>query len=77
MRHHDVESPFVKSFSHFVRTGWAIEKAGLPRIILAAVDAVAELVSKDHVVVHLEEVEMQRPQSALTAIKTALHEGQE
>lgn len=40
---------FRNSFMHFVPQGWSIERAGLPRIILTAVDGVEFLLTHDRV----------------------------
>jgi hypothetical protein len=34
---------FRNRFSHFTPTGWSIEEAGLPRIVLTAIDAAEHL----------------------------------
>jgi hypothetical protein len=41
---------FRNEFAHFVPKGWAIEKAGLPRIICAAVDATEMLMAHPRVI---------------------------
>jgi len=52
--------------------GWWIEKAGLPQIITAAVDAVAALMSRHNVAVHLEEQIRERLNSTLSVIRAEL-----
>jgi len=52
--------------------GWWVEKAGLPQIITAAVDAVAALMSRHNVAVHLEEQIRERLNSTLSVIRAEL-----
>src|SRR3954447_18300368 len=63
---------FRNSFIHFTPQGWGIEKAGLPRIVGAAVDAVETLMATDQVGVHLEEFQAKRLRSLLHDIRASL-----
>jgi hypothetical protein len=45
-----------RNFAHFTPKGWSIESAGLPRIVLVAVDAIERLMlQNDRVLAHLGE----------------------
>jgi phage terminase small subunit len=63
---------FRNSFIHFTPKGWGIEKAGLPRIIGAAVDAVETLMETDRMGVRLEDFQSARLRSSLSDIRTSL-----
>jgi hypothetical protein len=63
---------FRNSFIHFTPKGWGIEKAGLPRIVGAALDAVETLMSMDKVGVRLEEFQAARLRSLLHDIRASL-----
>jgi hypothetical protein len=63
---------FRNSFIHFTPKGWGIEKAGLPRIIGAAMDAVEMLMAMDAMSVRLEEFQSERLRSSLRDIRASL-----
>jgi hypothetical protein len=63
---------FRNSFIHFTPKGWGIEKAGLPRIIGAAMDAVEMLMAMDAMGVRLEEFQSERLRSSLRDIRASL-----
>ena len=44
---------FRNNFAHFVPAGWSIEKAGLPRIVRAAVDTIETLMAHPKVIYKL------------------------
>ena len=68
--HGDFRNPLI----HFTPKGWSIEKAGLPRIIGAAIDAIETLMAMDTVGVRLEEWQSARLRSEITQIRAALGE---
>ena len=63
---------FRNTFAHFSPMGWSIEKAGLPRIIGAGLDAVEALMSMDRMGVRLEESQQARLESTLGAVRRGL-----
>jgi hypothetical protein len=63
---------FRNNFTHFIPQGWRIEKAGLPRIVGAALDAAGGLMRRDYVTRLLDVNRQQRLQQRLTdALATA------
>jgi hypothetical protein len=67
---------FRNDFIHFSPKGWAIEKAGLPRIIGAALNAIEQLMGQANVLVHLEEDQQQRLTHSLKSARAGLRIGQ-
>ena len=63
---------FRNSFAHFVPQSWSIEKAGLPRIVGAAVDATERLMAYPNVVHKLSGNKKHRLASYLGTIRTQL-----
>jgi hypothetical protein len=63
---------FRNQFSHFVPTGWSIEKVVLPRITEAALDAVKELMNRWQVTYRMEEDQRERLDKTLNTAKLAL-----
>jgi hypothetical protein len=63
---------FRNSFAHFVPQSWSIEKAGLPRIVGAAVDATERLMAYPNVVHKLSGNKKRRLESYLGTIRTQL-----
>ena len=63
---------FRNSFAHFVPQSWSIEKAGLPRIVGAAVDATERLMAYPNVVHKLSGNKQRRLESYLGTIRTQL-----
>ena len=57
---------FRNDFIHFTPKGWPIEKAGLPRIVGAALDAAEGLMRRDYVTRLLDVDQQQRLQQRLT-----------
>jgi hypothetical protein len=67
-----LNNDFRNNFAHFVPSGWAIEKAGLPRIIASALQGVENLMSHPRVLVHLDENDQLRLTRALKTIRASL-----
>lgn len=67
-----LHSYFRNDFVHFTPKGWGIEKAGLPRMIQAAIDATENLMSMDRMGVYLEESQSRRFRAALSETRTGL-----
>jgi hypothetical protein len=63
---------FRNDFIHFTPKGWSIEKAGLPRIIGAALNAIEQLMGQHNVLMHLEEDEQQRLANSLKSARASL-----
>jgi hypothetical protein len=63
---------FRNNFVHFTPKGWGIEKAGLPRIIGAALDAAEQLMGRHHVMVHMDDDQQKRLAEALATVRTHL-----
>jgi len=63
---------FRNNFVHFTPKGWSIEKAGLPWIVGAAIDAAEALMRQHNVIVHMNEDEQQRLTDALTTVRSHL-----
>jgi hypothetical protein len=63
---------FRNNFMHFTPKGWSIEKAGLPRIIGAALDATERLMAVPKVAIHLDAVQQQRLQTAFASVRESL-----
>ncbi|MFY9786404.1 MAG: hypothetical protein WA445_11185 [Pseudolabrys sp.] len=63
---------FRNSFAHFVPQSWSIEKAGLPRIVGAAVDVTERLMAYPNVVHKLSGNKKRRFESYLGTIRTQL-----
>jgi hypothetical protein len=59
---------FRNNFMHFERRGWSIEKAGLPRIVGAAIDATEVLIWQPR----MNEDQQQRWTDALTMVRSHL-----
>lgn len=63
---------FRNNFIHFVPKGWCIEKAGLPRIIHAAVDAIEALMGHSRVVYKLSGNKKRRLVQRLQTVRARL-----
>jgi hypothetical protein len=63
---------FRNKFVHFTPKGWGIEKAGLPRIIGAALYATEDLMGRDQVQRHMIDAERRRMKKALSATRASL-----
>ena len=63
---------FRNSFAHFTPKGWAIEKAGLPRIVGTAIDWSGRLMLDDDVSYRLEAHQRRRLSKSLKVIKEDL-----
>jgi predicted N-acyltransferase len=62
---------FRNNFIHFMLQGWSIEKAVLPRIIAAALDAAEALMRRDYVTRLLDVDRQQRLQERVTVALAA------
>jgi hypothetical protein len=62
---------FRNNFIHFMPQGWSIEKAVLPRIIAAALDAAEALMRRDYVTRLLDVDRQQRLQERVTVALAA------
>src|SRR5262245_38607363 len=74
-QHKDIEGlhdHFRNDFAHFTPQGWGIEKAGLPRMIRAALDAAEELMRRYHVIGHLDDDQQKRLTDALATARKHL-----
>jgi hypothetical protein len=63
---------FRNTFAHFTPKGWSIEKAGLHRIVGAAIDATEVLMRRDYVIGHMDEDQQQRLTDTLTTVRNHL-----
>jgi hypothetical protein len=64
---------FRNQFIHFAPQGWSIELAGLPGIILTAIDTTVELMlGQPHIRNHLTGNQIRRIESCVTEVRTAL-----
>jgi hypothetical protein len=63
---------FRNNFIHFTPKGWAIQKAGLPRMIGAALDAVSDLMGMHRASAFLDEKQSLRFTRALKATRANL-----
>jgi hypothetical protein len=63
---------FRNNFVHFTPKGWSIEKAGLSRIVGAAIDAAEVLMRQDNVMVHMDEDQQRRLTDVLTTVRSHL-----
>jgi hypothetical protein len=63
---------FRNSFTHFVPMGWIIEKAGLPRIVCAAVDATETLMAHPNVTYKFSGNKKRRLANGLAIVRTQL-----
>jgi hypothetical protein len=63
---------FRNNFAHFTPKGWGIEKAGLPRMIGAALDAVEGLMQQHRVAMHLNEHDQGRLAKTLRTTRASL-----
>jgi hypothetical protein len=63
---------FRNDFAHFVPQGWGIEKAGLPRMIRATLDAAGELMHRYYVIGHMDEDQQKRLTDALATARKYL-----
>jgi hypothetical protein len=63
---------FRNRFSHFIPMGWGIQKAGLPPIIEAALDAVEKLMNSGRAAVHLDGPDRRRFEWSLRNSRIAL-----
>ena len=63
---------FRNEFMHFTPKAWSIEKAGLPRILVAALSAVEELMAAPRAALHLEDSRRQRIEDALAETRANL-----
>jgi|EndMetStandDraft_3_1072993.scaffolds.fasta_scaffold26320_4 hypothetical protein len=68
-RLHDV---FRNNFVHFTPKGWSIQKAGLPRIICAALDAAEELMHRSYVSFQIDDDQQKRLTDALAVARKHL-----
>jgi hypothetical protein len=59
---------FRNDLDHVKPRGWSLEKAGLPRIIGAAAEAMRQLFMMHPLRIHLEENELERAEEALAVI---------
>jgi hypothetical protein len=60
------------NFAHFTPKGWSIEKAGLPRMIGAALDATEVLMRRYYVIGQMEDDQQQRLTDALATARNHL-----
>ena len=63
---------FRNNFAHFTPKGWCIEKAGLPRIVRAAVDAIEKLMGHSRVLYKLNGNKKRRLAHRLKVIQKEL-----
>jgi len=63
---------FRNDFAHFTPKGWSIERAGLPRIIRAALDAAEELMHRYYVIGHMDDNQQKRLTDALATARKNL-----
>jgi hypothetical protein len=63
---------FRNEFAHFTPKGWSIEKAGLPRLIGAALDAVEDLMGRQPIVIHLDKDDQRRLKKSLNSTRASL-----
>jgi hypothetical protein len=63
---------FRNNFVHFTPKGWSIEKAGLPRMIRAALDAAEELMHRYYVIGHMDDDQQKRLTGALATARKHL-----
>jgi hypothetical protein len=63
---------FRNNFAHFMPKTWSIEKAGLPRIILAAVAGVEMLMARDDVSLKMSGNRKRRLGAAIKGVRNAL-----
>jgi len=63
---------FRNNFAHFTPKGWSIEKAGLPRIVGAAIDAAEVLMRRDNAIIHMDADRQQRFADALATARKHL-----
>ena len=63
---------FRNNFAHFTPKGWSIERVGLPRIILTAVDAIHHLMTQPQVAYRLEEAQRCDLEQNLASINIVL-----
>jgi len=74
-QHRDIKrlhDHFRNSFVHFTPKGWSIEKAGLPRMIRAALDAAEELMHRHYVIGHMDNDQQKRLTDALATARKHL-----
>jgi hypothetical protein len=70
---HKLHDHFRNNFLHFTPKGWCIEAAGLPRIVLTAVEAAERLMlNTQHVRMHLSGNQIRRLEKCATAIRVSL-----
>ncbi len=67
-----LHNDFRNEFAHFLPKGWRIEKAGLPRIVYAAVDAVELLMRHPNVDYKLTGNRKRRLAGGLKSIRSGL-----
>jgi hypothetical protein len=63
---------FRNEFIHFTPKGWCIEKAGLPRMVRAAVDVVEKLMSHSRVLYKLDDGQRERLAARLKSVQSNL-----
>jgi hypothetical protein len=63
---------FRNNFAHFVPKSWSIEKAGLPRIVRAALDAIETLMRHSRVLYKLSGNKKRRLAHRLKTIRATL-----
>jgi hypothetical protein len=66
--HHE----FRNNFAHFTPKGWSIEKAGLPRIIAAALHAVEDLMGRSQLTSRMSEHSLRRLKNSLKVVRDSL-----
>jgi hypothetical protein len=67
-----LHNEFRNGFTHFVPQGWSIAKAGLPRIVCAAVDATETLMAHPNVTYKLTGNRRRRLASSLAIVRRRL-----
>lgn len=63
---------FRNEFIHFTPKGWSIERAGLPRMIRAALDGVEKLMAHSRVLYKLENAQRERLATRLKSVQSNL-----
>jgi hypothetical protein len=63
---------FRNNFAHFTPKGWSIEKAGLPRIIAAALHAVEDLMGRSQLTSRMSEHSLRRLKNSLKVVRDSL-----
>jgi hypothetical protein len=63
---------FRNNFAHFTPKGWSIEKAGLPRIVGAALHAAEQLMNRPRVVLRMSGNNIRRLKKSLESSRASL-----